>query len=462
MDYNSLSLIPPLLAIILAMLSKDVVLSLFTGLFAGHLVLNAFNPANAFISLFEAIIGLFSEAWITRTLLFALLVGAIIRLIVDSGGVAGFVDYLTQKKNLIRSKRGALLLAYGTGLVIFIESSITSLVAGTVARPLTDRFGTSRQKLAYVCDSTAAPVSSLLAFNGWGALLIVLITEQVNTGVISGQPTALFIRSIPYNFYAIAALFIVLLVILFDWNIGSMKNYEALASKQATKLSTSTSHSHYNPWYMLLPLGILIITMPVALYLSGDGNFLQGSGSTAVFYAVITCLIFTFVYYMLTRALSKQAFYNSFYQGIGDMIPIVLILVLALAIGKITQQLGTGNYLAALSQGILSPALIPAITFLLAALIAFATGTSWGTFSIMMPIAISMGATMDGSIPLIIGAVVSGGIFGDHASPISDTTIISSLAAQCDHIEHVITQLPYALLGATISLVLFILFGLNR
>ncbi len=481
MEYNSLSLVPPLLAIILAIVSKDVVLSLFTGLFAGHLIINSFNPGTAFISLFDGIISLFSEGWIAKTLLFALLVGSIIRLIVESGGVAGFVDYLTTKKNLIQSKRGALMLAYIIGLLIFIESSITSLIAGTVARPLTDRFGASRQKLAYVCDSTSAPVSSLLAFNGWGALLIVLITEQVESGVISGQPVSLFIHSVPFNFYAIITLLIVLFVILTNWNIGPMKHYEELSSKlhNSTQGINTINSKHDNdeknslkkkavssPWKMLLPLLVLIATMPVALYLSGKGNILEGSGSTAVFYAVISSLLFTFAYYMLTKTMSKKAYYSSFYQGIGDMLPIVLILILALAIGKITNQLGTGQYLASVTENFLLPAYIPVVTFILSAIIAFSTGTSWGTFSIMMPIAIGLGVSAnaglptEANIPLIIGAVVSGGIFGDHASPISDTTIISSLAAKCDHIEHVTTQLPYAILGAGLSIAMFILYGL--
>ena len=471
MDYHSLSLLPPLLAIVLAIASKDVVLSLFIGLFSGHLIINNFNPGHAFVSVFDAIVALFSEGWITKTLLFALLVGSIIRLIVNSGGVAGFVDYLTQKKHLVTSKRGALMLAYIIGLLIFIESSITSLVAGTVARPLTDRFGASRQKLAYVCDSTAAPVSSLLAFNGWGALLIVLITEQVKAGIISGHPISLFLHSIPFNFYAIITLLIVLFVILTDWNIGLMKQYEhqsalSVSTKNKTENNHSTDASQINKgslWRMLLPLLVLIVTMPFALYLTGNGNILEGSGSTSVFYAVIITLFFIFGYYTLTKAMSKKAFYTNFYQGIGDMLPIVIILILALAIGKITQQLGTGQYLASITEGFINPAFIPVITFILSAIIAFSTGSSWGTFSIMMPIAISLGVsanTGNAQIPVIIGAVVSGGIFGDHASPISDTTIISSLAAKCDHIEHVTTQLPYALLGALLSMLLFTLFGL--
>lgn len=473
MEHSFLSLIPPLLAIILAIISKDVVISLVTGLFAGYLLLNGFNVPEAFTSLFNGIIGLFAESWITKTLLFSLLVGSIIRLIVDSGGVAGFVKFLTTKSHTINSKRGALLLAYIIGVVIFIESSITSLVAGTVARPLTDKYGVSRQKLAYVCDSTSAPICSLIAMNGWGALLIGLISSQISTSVISGNATEIFIQSIPFNFYAISALLLTLFVILSGKDFGPMKHYETRAQQHLN--TTDTRHdnnenidanslsetSHHNPKMsrMLIPLFVLIATVPISLYLTGDGDILKGSGSTSVFYAVISSLLITFVYFMATKTMTKKAFYKSFYQGIADMLPIVIILILAFAISKLTNDLGTGKYLASLAQGVISPAFIAVIIFLLASLIAFSTGTSWGTFSIMMPIAIALAVSTNAHLTLVIGAVVSGGIFGDHASPISDTTIISSMAARCDHIEHVTTQLPYALLAGGFSAIIFIVAG---
>lgn len=471
MENSVLSIVPPLLAIALAIISKDVVISLVTGLFAGYLILNGFDFPNAFVSLFNGFINLFAEGWITKTILFSLLVGSIIRLIVDSGGVAGFVRFLTEKSHTINSKRGSLLLAYIVGLVIFIESSITSLVAGTVARPLTDKYGVSRQKLAYVCDSTSAPVCSLIAMNGWGALLIGLISAQISTATITGNATDIFIHSIPYNFYAISALILTLIVILTSKDIGPMKGFEAKADKEK---NSNADHSLVKAYdeearnnidqnakmsRMLIPLIVMIATVPISLYLTGDGDILKGSGSTSVFYAVITSLLVTFIYFMATKTMSKKAFYNSFYRGISDMIPIALILILAFSIGKLTNDLGTGKYLASLAQGVVSPALIAVIVFVLASLIAFSTGTSWGTFSIMMPIAIALSVATGAHLYLIIGAVVSGGIFGDHASPISDTTIISSMAARCDHIEHVTTQLPYALVAGTFSAFLFIIAG---
>ncbi|KAG1682797.1 hypothetical protein GQR58_010584 [Nymphon striatum] len=408
-----------------------------------------------------------AEGWITKTILFSLLVGSIIRLIVDSGGVSGFVNYLSKKGKSINSKKGSLLLAYMVGVLIFIESSITSLVAGTVARPLTDKNGVSRQKLAYVCDSTSAPVCSLIALNGWGALLIGLISAQISAATITGNATQIFIHSIPFNFYAFSALILTLIVILTGTDIGPMKHYESekhhidiesddLAIQEHSDLQ---HHKNGKMSRMLIPLAVMIGTVPVSLYLTGDGNMLEGSGSTSVFYSVITSILVTFIYFMATKTMSKKDFYKSFYKGISDMLPIAVILVLAFSIGKLTNDLGTGKYLASLAQGVVSPALIAVIVFGLASLIAFSTGTSWGTFSIMMPIAIALSVSTGANLSLVIGAVVSGGIFGDHASPISDTTIISSMAARCDHIEHVTTQLPYALIAGVFSAILFMITG---
>lgn len=456
MELGYLTLLPPVLAIALAIITKDVVISLFMGIFAGQLLLNDGNFGQAFISVFDGFINLFQVGWITKTILFSLLVGSIIRLITASGGVEGFIYAVSQKRKIINSGKGSLLLAYGVGIVIFIESSITSLIAGTVARPLTQKHGVSPQKLAYICDATSAPVSSLIALNAWGALLIGLIAAQIDQGVIQGNPTGLFISSIPYNFYAWLSLLLAFIVILKNWNIGSMKRFEAAATSTQNEEQTTRTG---DPKKMFLPLIVLMGTMPVALYLTGNGDMFDGSGSTSVFYAVVVSLLFTFIYYLSTGTMKKEQFYKEVYAGIGDMLPIALILILAFAIGNITKELGTGAYLAEISKQFVSPILIPLIIFIFSAVIAFSTGTSFGTFSLMMPIAISIGVAMDSHLPLIIGAVVSGGIFGDHSSPLSDTTIIASLAAKCDHIEHVISQLPYALLAGFLASILFVVFA---
>ena len=203
MEYGILSIAIPLLTIILAIITKDVIVSLMGGIFAGFLVLNAYNPIDAFIALFDGIIALFSEGWIAKTLFFILMVGSIIRLLTLSGAVDSFVVYLSQKAKKIDSSIGSMLLAYVIGVIIFIESSITALVAGTVAKPLCDKNGVSREKLAYICDSTSAPICSLIPLNAWGALLLGLIVTAIDAQVISGDGVSLLIASIPYNFYSV-------------------------------------------------------------------------------------------------------------------------------------------------------------------------------------------------------------------------------------------------------------------
>ncbi|SFV61223.1 Na+/H+ antiporter [hydrothermal vent metagenome] len=210
---------------------------------------------------------------------------------------------------------------------------------------------------------------------------------------------------------------------------------------------------------MLLPLIVMVISVPVTLYITGKGDIFKGSGSTSVYYAVIMTLFFIYFYFIPGRLISHKAFFKSFYLGLGEMIPVTMILLFAIFIGKVIGNLGTAAYLADLLSGNISPAFIPMLIFIVSAITAFSTGTSWGTFSIMMPIGLALGATMGLDIPLVIAAVISGGIFGDHASPISDTTIISSMAAGCNHVEHVRTQLPYALIGGFLATLAFLVSG---
>lgn len=213
------------------------------------------------------------------------------------------------------------------------------------------------------------------------------------------------------------------------------------------------------PYKMLLPIMVMVVMVPVGLYMTGEGDMFKGSGSTSVYYAVIVTLFFIYLYFVPTKTLSHKNYFKGLYEGIGDMIPVGMIMLFALLIGKVIGDLGTAEYLANLLKGNISPVLIPLLIFLVASITAFSTGTSWGTFSIMMPIGLALAATMDIYIPLVIAAVISGGIFGDHASPISDTTIISSMAAGCDHVEHVRTQLPYALFAGLLASISFLITG---
>jgi len=455
MDYGILSIAIPLLTIFLAIITKDVIVSLMGGIFAGLLVLNGFNPLTAFVALFDGVISLLSEGWIAKTLIFSLMIGSVIRLLTISGAVDQFVGYLSEKATSVDSPRGAMMLAYIVGVVIFIESSITSLVAGTVAKPLCDKNGVSREKLAYICDSTSAPICSLIPLNAWGALLLGLITTAIDSQVISGDGISLLLHAIPYNFYSIFTLIIVLLVIYFNLDIGPMKN-----TKAKPYLPSNTIEIHnISIFPMVLPLLVMVFSVPAGLYLTGNGDIFKGSGSTSVYYAIIVTLLFIYLYFVGTKIITHKNYFKGLFEGMGEMIPVMLILLFALFIGKVIGDLGTAKYLSSLLDGNISPIWVPFLVFVIASITAFSTGTSWGTFSIMMPIALALGATMHLDIPLLIAAVISGGIFGDHASPISDTTIISSMASGCDHVEHVRTQLPYALIGGALASVSFLLAG---
>jgi Na+/H+ antiporter NhaC len=452
-----LSVLIPIFIIAMAIITKDVVISLLSGIFLGELIIHHLHPLDATIALLDGFVGLFAQGWITKTVLFALLVGAIIKLISNAGGVDGFIAYIGKKEKRLDSPKGSLLLAYLLGVFIFIESSITSLVAGTVARPLCDKNGVSREKLAFVCDATSAPICSLIPFNAWGALLLGLIVTAIDAEVISGDGISLLVESIGFNFYSLITVVLVLMVILLDINIGPMRDAKPHPIQHHPTLPTQT---HQSPLLMILPLVVLIFMVPLSLYYTGDGDILKGSGSTSVFYAVIATLVFIYLYYVGRGVLKHKAYFSSLYEGIAEMIPIVLILLLAFLIGDVIKALGTANYLAEIMDKSIPPFLLPLLIFWVASLTSFSTGTSWGTFSIMMPIALALGATFGIYTPLIIGAVISGGIFGDHVSPISDTTIISSMASGCDHIAHVRTQMPYALISAGLASLLYLIAGL--
>ena len=441
------------MAIALALYSKNVLLSLFGGTVLGLLILNDFSFVLAISAIFNLFYELLTTPWILKTLAFSILVGSVLSLIEESGGVGGFVNYMQNKKAFVKSSRAALMLSYIIGVVIFIESSITALIAGAVGKPFCDKYKIPHAKLAFVCDSTSAPISSILVFNGWGALILGLITAQITAGTIDGDGVRILIDAVLYNFYAMSALLVTFLAIWFKIDIGAMKNLEY---KQGATYVEVKSKSMY---LMLLPVLLMVLSVFVFLYITGDGNILKGSGSTSIFYTMLTTLAFTLVYYLGTKSMSLATWGRTSLLGAKKLFPIAMILLFAFSIGKVTSELNTGLYLASLASENLSIHLLGAVIFVLSSIIAFSTGTSWGTFSIMIPVAIPMAIGMDANVALAIGAVISGGVFGDHCSPISDTTIISSMAAECDVIEHVQTQLPYALISGVVAFILFVGFS---
>ena len=452
-EYGWLSLLPPLTAVVLALWMRHVFAALAAAITVAALVLSHGSIAESAERIAALFFDLLTTPWILKTLVFVVLVGSVMELMRRSGGVEGFVHLLQERLALVRSRRSALLLVYVTGLVIFIESSITSLVAGAVGRPLASRFRFSREKLAYVCDSTSAPVCSLLLLNGWGALLLGLIAVQVSAGHLEGDAVALLIGSVAYNFYAMIALVVTFVVIWFDWDIGAMKTAPIVAERIDTASGDGQAAD------MLVPLALMVGGVFFFLWLTGEGNLLKGSGSSSVCCAMLLTLAATAVQYVVAGKMTFSAWWHGAADGARALLPMAAILLLAFAIGRMIGEVGTGAYLASFLDGATQVAWLAAAVFAVAAVMAFSTGTSWGTFSVMLPVAVTMGAAVDANAALLIGAVVSGGVFGDHCSPISDTTIIASLAAGCDHTSHVRTQLPYALLAGGIALAMFALAG---
>ncbi len=442
----------------MALYTRQVFISLLSGIVFGELILLDANLLEFIPVSIERLLSQFHEDWKLKTLFFVIMVGAIIRLISTSGGIEAFISYVSRKR--IKSKKDTLLMGYFIGVFIFLESSITALVVGTLTKPLASRYKISKAKLAYLCDCTSSPVCSLFPFNGWGALLLGLIGVQISQGVIEGNKLSLLVYAIPLNFYAIVTMIVLFIVIYTNKDFGPMKRAEDEATQASEEYSLELIESSVSMKAMFYPIAVMLLSVPVFLYLSGKGNILEGSGSSSIFYSVLSTLVFIAFYYVLKKIMSLENYFKELKAGAGSMVGIGMILLLAFALGEVTVELKTGPYLASLVQGALNPSYLAGLIFIIAGLISLSTGTSWGTFSIMIPIALPMAAVLDAHIPLVIAAVISGGVFGDHCSPISDTTIISAMAADCETIEHVRTQLPYAILSGFISLVLFILFGI--
>ena len=461
------SVLPPLLAIVLAIWSKQVIPSLFAGIWIGHTLLTQFNPLAGLVAGLDGMINVFTDPGDARVLVFTLLIGPLIATIERSGGVRGFVHYL-EARHWVHNGFRAQIMAWAIGLIIFVESSITLLVAGSVSRPLFDRYRVSREKLAYLIDSTSAPVCVMIPLNAWGAFIISLVAS---TGV--ENPLQVFIAAVPLNLYAITAILLAGVVVWKNINIGPMKKAEERTQRGemlwpdslplidvSAEQDVVDEQDIPSAWLMVLPILAMVLMMPVSLYITGDGDIIKGSGSVSVLWSVCFAIFVAWTMTLIKGDSSVGELMQVFMKGAGDLLPIAIILLLALTLGDVANSLGTGVYVANLVSGNISPVFLAPLVFLVSAFIAFSVGSSWGTFAIMIPIAVPIAMTLGIPVPLMLGAAISGAIFGDHASPISDTTVLASMASASDHIDHVRTQLPYALIAASIATLGFLLIGL--
>ena len=461
------SVIPPLLAIGLAIATRQVILSLSIGLWMGALLLGSGNPLVAIPQAIDAVINVFTDPGDTRVLVFTLVIGGLIATIEKLGGVRGFIHLLQEKKWVTGSGR-AQWLAFGTGVVVFIESNITLLIAGAISRPLFDRYRVSREKLAYIIDATSAPICVLIPLNAWGAVIVSLLASS---GI--ENPIDVFIGAILLNFYAIFAVLVCALVIWSDFDIGPMRAAQKRTAEgrflwpNATPMvdpsiieAEQSRQPQDSAKLMLLPVLALVLSMPLGLYVTGEGDLTAGSGSTSVLWAVLIALGTAWAIVLGSRRATLETLMQLFLKGAGGLLPVAMILLFSLALGDVANALGTGVFVAQLAQETIPSALLLPLLFLLSAFIAFSIGSSWGTFAIMIPLAMQIVAALDMNASVFLAAVLSGAVFGDHASPISDTTVVASMAAATDHIDHVRTQLPYALISAGLATVAFFVSGL--
>jgi Na+/H+ antiporter NhaC len=458
-----LTLVPPVLAIVVAMWKREVILALLIAIFSAEFLLAAFHPGIGFINTIERLVAVFGDAGNTRILMFSLLVGALLTLMQKSGGVSAFVDWVG-RKGLANSPRKVGLLPALMGLFIFIETNLSVLTSGILARNLFDRFNMSRERLAYIIDSTCAPVSVLIVMNAWGAYILSLIADFPfeNTN-------AVLLGSIGLNFYALITILLVFYTVLTNRVHGPMKHAENRVKQDALEVLEAPTRKRY----MLLPLLTMIggivffmgLTGQQALLEQGlqEFNFtkalLAGSGSRSVLWATFCALLVAYGLLKFQQGKPHRTLVSWGFQGMSLLLGLVTTVLLALALGASMKALGTGTFVAQMISGSLPAILVAPLIFIAAAVISFTTGTSWGTFGILIPIGMPIAQSMGLPPELVLAAILGGGVFGDHCSPISDTTIVASLAAGCDHLDHVRTQLPYALTAGGATVLLYLVVG---
>ena len=463
------ALIPPVVAIVLALITKEVYSSLFVGILVGGLFYSGFSFEGTIVHIFEdGIIGVLSDSYNVGILVFLIILGAIVCLMNKAGGSAAFGRWASDH---IKTRTGAQLATVALGVLIFIDDYFNCLTVGSVMRPVTDKHNISRAKLAYLIDATAAPVCIIAPISSWAAAV---------TGFVEGEDgLSLFISAIPYNFYALLTIVMMITIAVLNIDFGSMKIHEDNAKKgdlfttpdrpygEATELEDTGKGTVKD---LLIPIIALIICCVIGMIYTG--GFFEGADFVTAFsnsdasvglaIGSAFALVITILLYVSRRVLGFKECMDCIPEGFKAMVPAIMILTFAWTLKSMTDSLGAAEFVAALIKGSASGIvnLLPAIIFVVGCLLAFATGTSWGTFGILIPIVVdAFQATNPTLMTIAISACMAGAVCGDHCSPISDTTIMASAGAQCNHVNHVSTQLPYAVSVAAISFITYIVAG---
>ena len=464
------ALLPPLVAIILALITKEVYSSLFVGIVVGALLYSGFKFEGTVTQIFEGgIIKVLSDSYNVGILIFLVILGSVVCMMNKAGGSAAFGRWASKK---IHTRVGAELAAIVLGILIFIDDYFNCLTVGSVMRPVTDRHHVSRAKFAYLIDATAAPVCIIAPISSWAAAV---------SGFVEGQDgLAIFVKTIPYNFYAILTIVMMVGMVLMKTEFGAMKTHEInalngdLYTTSARPYENATDDETPNPRGrvidLVIPIVVLVICCVISMIYTGgffSGTdfvtaFSQSDASTGLAMGSAFGLVFAIIFYMIRRVINFRDCMGCIPEGFKAMVPAIMILTFAWTLKAMTDSLGAAVFVEEAMRSVAGgiEVILPAIIFLVGCGLAFATGTSWGTFGILIPIVVAVFEKSSPEMMIIsMSACMAGAVCGDHCSPISDTTIMASAGAQCDHVTHVSTQLPYAIVAAAVSFVTYIVAG---
>ena len=464
------ALLPPLVAIVLAMITKEVYSSLFVGIVVGALIYSGFKFEGTVTQIFEGgIIKVLSDSYNVGILIFLVILGSVVCMMNKAGGSAAFGRWASKK---IHTRVGAELAAIVLGILIFIDDYFNCLTVGSVMRPVTDRHHVSRAKFAYLIDATAAPVCIIAPISSWAAAV---------SGFVEGQDgLAIFVRTIPYNFYAILTIVMMVGMVLMKTEFGAMRTHEInalngdLYTTSARPYENATDDGAPNPRGkvidLVIPIVVLVICCVISMIYTGgffSGTdfvtaFSQSDASVGLAMGSAFGLVFAIIFYMIRRVVNFRDCMGCIPEGFKAMVPAIMILTFAWTLKAMTDSLGAAVFVEEAMRSVAGgiEVILPAIIFLVGCGLAFATGTSWGTFGILIPIVVAVFEKSSPEMMIIsMSACMAGAVCGDHCSPISDTTIMASAGAQCDHVTHVSTQLPYAILAAAVSFVTYIVAG---
>ena len=464
------ALLPPLVAIILALITKEVYSSLFVGIVVGALLYSGFKFEGTVTQIFEGgIIKVLSDSYNVGILIFLVILGSVVCMMNKAGGSAAFGRWASKK---IHTRVGAELAAIVLGVLIFIDDYFNCLTVGSVMRPVTDRHHVSRAKFAYLIDATAAPVCIIAPISSWAAAV---------SGFVEGQDgLAIFVKTIPYNFYAILTIVMMVGMVLMKTEFGAMRTHEInalngdLYTTSARPYENATDDETPNPRGrvidLVIPIVVLVICCVISMIYTGgffSGTdfvtaFSQSDASTGLAMGSAFGLVFAIIFYMIRRVINFRDCMGCIPEGFKAMVPAIMILTFAWTLKAMTDSLGAAVFVEEAMRSVAGgiEVILPAIIFLVGCGLAFATGTSWGTFGILIPIVVAVFEKSSPEMMIIsMSACTAGAVCGDHCSPISDTTIMASAGAQCDHVTHVSTQLPYAIVAAAVSFVTYIVAG---